>query len=599
MNIVFVSALFASIIHLSPDGTNDMTRAFQDALKSDTTIELQRGTYHFYSEKMPVIHNRISNHDQPKTHPVGVGFENVKNAHISGHDSIFMFHGPSIGIAFCHAENCSVTGVTVDFLRSHNMDAKIVRFEKTDDEGLRTVVAIDKDLFPHVLSNGQLFFENGASNGWTTINSTMLFDGTTHELVEGSGDLPVWDQKKHVVRQYEDGTYSLPFDYSRPKFEMHGQGRTEGGCRGAKVGDILSFRNWGRPHPAVFMDESKDIALVDVSIRASFGMALLAQLTENITFRGTTPLFRDARAQYKNLSIPELRARAKSGVFPSRGRYYSSSADATHFSNCRGRIIMYNSFFEGMMDDAINVHSTSMAITNIMDKLHLRAVFKHRQSVGLPLFAAGDKVQFIKGPVLEDREIGEVAHCRRINQNEIMIELKEPIPDGIAIGDTIEDASWYPEIMFKSNYICHNRARGALFTTPKPILCENNIFDTISGSGVLLAGDAQGWYESGACHDVSIFNNVFRNCLTSKYQFTEGIISIYPEVKYLNWQTENYHSNIRVYHNIFDTFDVPLFYGHSFKNLAWHDNEVKYNHDYTPWGSAPFIYYHAQDVIYR
>ena len=39
------------------------------------------------------------------------------------------------------------------------------------------------------------------------------------------------------------------------------------------------------------------------------------------------------------------------------GRVHTAGADATHFSNTRGGIVVEKALFEGMMDDAINVHS--------------------------------------------------------------------------------------------------------------------------------------------------------------------------------------------------------------------------------------------------
>lgn len=44
----------------------------------------------------------------------------------------------------------------------------------------------------------------------------------------------------------------------------------------------------------------------------------------------------------------------------SRGsdRYFTTQADATHFSGCRGVIVSCDGLYEHMADDAINVHGT-------------------------------------------------------------------------------------------------------------------------------------------------------------------------------------------------------------------------------------------------
>ena len=50
-----------------------------------------------------------------------------------------------------------------------------------------------------------------------------------------------------------------------------------------------------------------------------------------------------------------------------------------------------------------------------------------------------------------------------------------------------------------------------------------------------------GRYETGACRDVTIRRNRFVNALTSLYQFTEAVISIYPEIHDLEGQKEYFH----------------------------------------------------------
>jgi hypothetical protein len=160
----------------------------------------------------------------------------------------------------------------------------------------------------------------------------------------------------------------------------------------------------------------------------------------------------------------------------------------------------------------------------------------------------------------------------------------------------VENVDWFPRVHFKNNIVRNNRARGSLFTTPKSIIVEDNTFETIAGSAILLAGDANGWYESGACHDVLIRNNTFKNNLTSRFQFTEAVISIFPEIPDLAGQTEYYHRNVRIEGNTFDTFDVPLLFAISTKGLSFTNNRISYNDDYPGWGKPPFILRRCSDV---
>ncbi|CEN52528.1 hypothetical protein CCAN11_2470038 [Capnocytophaga canimorsus] len=68
----------------------------------------------------------------------------------------------------------------------------------------------------------------------------------------------------------------------------------------------------------------------------------------------------------------------------------------------------------------------------------------------------------------------------------------------------IENLTWTPEVIFKNNIVRNNRARGALFSTPKKVICEENTFDHTHGTAILLCGDCNGWFETGACREVII-----------------------------------------------------------------------------------------------
>ncbi|MDD7437641.1 MAG: hypothetical protein PUK66_02200, partial [Bacteroidales bacterium] len=134
-------------------------------------------------------------------------------------------------------------------------------------------------------------------------------------------------------------------------------------------------------------------------------------------------------------------------------------------------------------------------------------------------------------------------------------------------------------LLFTKSTVRNNRARGALFSTPKRVECTDNTFDHTHGSAILLTGDANGWYESGPCEDVVITGNHFINALTSLYQFTDGIISISPQMP-LTVEGEYFHGRVVVENNIFDNFPTPIFYAKSLRELVFKGNTINLNDDY-------------------
>lgn len=118
----------------------------------------------------------------------------------------------------------------------------------------------------------------------------------------------------------------------------------------------------------------------------------------------------------------------------------------------------------------------------------------------------------------------------RLNEREFILETEKPFSRTIQAGMALENLTWTPDVEIRNCRFLSNRARGLLISTPGKVVVENNFFAS-SGSAILIAGDANYWYESGAVRDLLIRGNRFdASCLTSEYQFTEAVISILPEI---------------------------------------------------------------------
>lgn len=81
-----------------------------------------------------------------------------------------------------------------------------------------------------------------------------------------------------------------------------------------------------------------------------------------------------------------------------------------------------------------------------------------------------------------------------------------------------------------------------------------------------------------------IRKNRFVNALTNLFQFTNAVISIYPEIPNLKDQQKYFHggkdSGIVIEDNVFETFDAPILYAKSVDGLVYRRNVIKVNHDY-------------------
>lgn len=309
-------------------------------------------------------------------------------------------------------------------------------------------------------------------------------------------------------------------------------------------GTLAMTRSPYRPSPCVFLYRARNTAFFRGGAFASSGMGFIAQRSENILLDGWRT--HDARP-------------------------LALQADATHFSNCRGHVKIQNSIFEGMVDDAINVHSTSLKIVEKRDPATIVCQYVHRQSVGFEVFRPGETLRFIKGATFEPGAEIKVAAVRMLASNMVEVKLAEEVPAEYGVGDAVENATWQPRVTFTKNIVRNSSPRATLFTTPGKVVCTENRFENVAGQPIYFAGDAWDWYESGASRDVLIENNVFKNC---GFKSGRGMIQIEPAVHDLANQRERYHRNIRIFNNTFDTFTLPLVWARSAEGVVLKNNTI-------------------------
>lgn len=511
-------------------------------------LRFPEGRYEFHEKGAAVREYYISNHDQTNPKKVGIALEDMKNLTLDGQGSEFVFHGRMLPVSLLRSENCLLKNFSIDFENPHIAQVKIVENDPQDGIVFEPAPWVD-----YRIAKDSIFEAYG--EGWTMRHSWgIAFDGDTKHLVYNTSDIgcPTKGASEVAPRR------------------IHAPG-----WKDARLvpGTVVPMRGWGRPTPGIFLSHDVNTTIENVKVHYAEGMGLLAQLCENIT-------------------LEKFGVCLKGDADP---RYFTTQADATHFSGCKGKIVSCNGLYEGMMDDAINVHGTYLKVVKRVDDCTLVGRYMHGQSWGFEWGCPGDEVQFIRSNTMElvgkqnkiisirpyDKEQTEGAR-------EFLITFQEPVDQVIneQSGFGIENLTWTPEVLFSGNVIRNNRARGSLFSTPRKTIVENNLFDHTSGAAILLCGDCNGWFETGACRHVIIRKNRFVNALTNLFQFTNAVISIYPEIPDLKGQQQYFHGGpeggIVIEDNEFETFDAPILYAKSVDGLVFRNNTIKLNTEYKP-----------------
>lgn len=551
-----------------PNTGADMTKAFSKALehiksnsKGKAVLKLEAGDYDFNHSKANIRELYISNHDQDNPKSVAIIIEDMEDFTLDGGGASFYMNGRMLPIAMLDCDDCTLKNFSVDTRIPQITQVKVI-------ENNATQGTITYEVAPYVkykIESGRFvaYDDNWhIQPGWG-----IAFEGDTKRVVYSTSDIGLGTSN---VEEIAPRTIRAPWKDAR-----------------LIPGTVIAMRSYARPTPGIFLYGNDDTTLENITVHYAEGMGLLAQICENITLNRF------------NVAI-----RANSD------RYFTTQADATHFSGCKGKIVSVGGLYEGMMDDAINVHGTYLRIVKRLSNNTVVGQYMHGQAYGFYWGGEGDKVQFVNSNTMEVTAQNEVTDIEPYDKEttqgakQFKITFKKPVSEDIANGQYgVENLEWAPRVYFADNVIRNNRARGALFSTPKKVVVERNLFDHTSGTAILLCGDCNGWFETGACRNVVIRNNRFINALTSMFQFTNAVISIYPEIPNLKAQQKYFHGGkgtkgVVITDNVFETFDAPIVYAKSIDGLTFKNNTIIQNNDFKPfhWNKHRFLFERAINV---
>ena len=525
-----------------------LTKIQQQVAPTDKVVlRLEKGEYHFHSEDASVVRCYISNHDQEDSKRVAIRLVGWSNLTLDGKGAELVFHGRLVPVMISECANTTLRNFSIDFANPQIAQVEIV--ENLGDGGMKFRVAPWVNY--RIGQNGR--FET-FGEGWTAQQSAgIAFENDTRHIVYQTSDIGINTQGVQYIES--DDRLMLAPHWKDGRLIP---------------GTVVAMRTWFRPTPGIFMNESKNTTLRNVRVHYAEGMGLLAQRCTDVT-------------------LDKFGVCLKGDSDP---RYFTTQADATHFSQCRGLIKSCGGLYEGMMDDAINIHGVYLRVRERIDDHTLRLRYEHGQAWGFGWGDVGDTVTFVRSAEMEDlgfrTTIKAISPDNPLGTKEFVVTFRDALPKEITAdkGYGVENLTWTPEVIFNNNIVRNNRARGSLFSSPRRTVCEGNLFDHTSGTAILLCGDCNGWYESGACRDLVIRKNRFVNALTNYFQFTNAVISIYPEIPTLDKQQSYFHGGkkgaIVIEDNLFETFDAPILYAKSVDGLVFRGNKVVRNNDYKP-----------------
>lgn len=526
-----------------PDDGRDDTYAVRKALQACQTqaakrLVLPKGKYDFYPEFATEMYCFISNNDEGLKR-VAFPLVEMQDLVIDGQGSECFFHGFINPFILDRSQRITLENFSVDFARSFHSEAIILG---CDAEGMDVEI---REGFPYKVHRGILLFTGGneEEGPLTTVSKGEIY-GSSHMLE--------FDTRKRETAYMANDFYFSPVNgYPAKQLDGRKVRIRVPGLAGVPCNTMVFGPNH-RNFPGFVVSDCEDVLFHNVTIHHAGGMGILGQRTRNVTVD-----------------------RCK--VTPSQGRMVSTTADATHFVNCTGKIVLTHNLFENQKDDATNIHGIYVQIAEKTGSDEVIVKLKHHQQHGFNFLRPGVQLELVHGRNMKTYAMATVKAADRLNKECTKLVLSSPLPDEFQIGDVLAEVLDDSEVTIAHNIIRNNRARGVLLNCRGKTVVADNYFHT-PGAAILFAGDSSFWFEQGGVRNCVIRNNTFDNCLFGVWG--NAIIDFVAGIRE-DKATSRYDKNVRITGNSFRVFDqCTLLNAYCVDGLTWDNNTVERTNAY-------------------
>lgn len=533
----------------------DMSAIVKDRLQScpskDVRLVFPKNIYHFKPRGAFRKLCSITNHENGDKN-IAFLLDRFENITIEGNNSEFIFHDEIAPFIISKCTNITIKDIVIDWDIPFYLQGEIISVDpihKTYD------VKLYDEGFSYKVQDEKLIFPSADRVVFSGIGESLIFDKQTKSPVANAGrfdfhrkkDVPVKQIDNSLIRFYEELPTETP------------------------IGGVMTFKGpmgENRYAPAIHAIHSKNINIENVTVHHALGMGFLGERTEDIELKDFNVCLREGS-----------------------DRFISATADATHFCNCKGKVLVEDCLFENMLDDGTNVHGTYVEIDSIVDNKSVIARLKHFQQSGFTFGQSGEKVWFIIAPDRQRTSENEISEYEPITDMLMKITFTNQLPPNLKRGDLIENKTWNTDLfVLRGCTIKNHRARNIVLKTPGKTFIENNYLNSMMAS-ILLRGEGAFWFESGANENVTIRNNYFDRCSYGGKE--HAVLHIMPRFSKNFDKKDLFDKNIILKSNVFNLVNKRAVEAHSVDGLKIQNNIFKSNSD----GLIPGIYIHrCKDV---
>ena len=456
----------------------------------------------------------VESHDFPSV-KTAFYLKGLTNVTIDFNGATFCMHGNIQPFTFVDCKNVTVKNVVVENQRSHYTEGEIV----SSFPGRYRIRLSDKYTFS-VKDNNLIVYGDGWRNDEIERHPMMFMQFFEKDTRKGTGYTPLVNIGK-TVPAYDKKHF---FVHHLTAHEKNGDLVVKGGLwmRHQKKGTHVVFEHESRATGTLVANRCDDLTLENFRILNGSGMGLIPICCKNVTLK-------------KLLFTYDQRSHG----------YVSNAADGLHTFGCSGTLTMEDCIFEGMIDDALNIHGNYFILkgtegNKALVKIGSLAFSDDDGPIShtyyFPL-REGDEISINRGKTMDVRGVYTVQKIVDQGKGKYELLLDRP-PEGEE-GDLIEDLSGQVDLTMK-NCVFGKTNTHLRFQTRGKVVIE----DCQSELPFWLTGDTTYWFESSPCTDFTV-----RNC---RFIGDKARIRLCPEITPTK-DSPYYHKNITVENCTFDS----------------------------------------------
>lgn len=292
------------------------------------------------------------------------------------------------------------------------------------------------------------------------------------------------------------------------------------------VGQEMCIRHSSYGPVTILIKNSNDTEIENVTIHSAGGMGIIV-----------LPRCENLRLDNFNVVLPE-----------NSRQHMSGNCDGIHIVGLCGRLEMLNCSFNGLGDDALNIHSTAASVTGLNEaESMLKCNYCKKSPDGIlspDWCREGDLIT-----VLDPKA------CTRIGEFRVKAFEYDRLcyadrKGELRVGSVLQNTAFAASVEVKGCDIRNTRARGLLFQTEDIEVTDCSFFG-MSLPAILAAPDVGFWYEVGPIKNMHIHGNTFKKCAFSGLEEQKSIITVKNSHDAADIIAYGVHSNICIENNEF------------------------------------------------